>query len=474
MRARVRLGVALLGVGVAACAPSVSGVKVKDKPPPSAFSKSASGPSIAQLGWRSFFPDPRLQALIEGSLRQSPDLGIALQRIELMRAGARQSAGVMLPQLSLGVGAGVQKVGRYTPEGAGNAGTEIVPGRPVPTHIGELSVGLQASWEVDAWGRLRNLRHAAIARYLASVEGMNVVRSALVADMASAYFELLALDQTRDVLEQTLTRQQEALDVVRLQMQAGRANELAVQQFAAQLAGTKTLMVQTEKSIREAERAVNLLRGSYAGEIPRRRASLLDDVAPLLSTGLPSELLRNRPDVRAAEAEIEAAKADLRAARAAFFPSINLAAGLGFEAFEPRYLLRTPESLVYSASAGLVAPLVNRAAIRAQFDAAKAVQLQAMYQYQKVVLEAYAEVVNSLSRLEAGARITTLRQERQAAVAQTIDAADALYRAGKASYFEVLLAQQNSLSAELELIEARRDQHLAAVSLYRALGGGWR
>ena len=185
-------------------------------------------------------------------------------------------------------------------------------------------------------------------------------------------------------------------------------------------------------------------------------------------------MLQNRPDIRQAEAELEATKCDLKAARAAFFPSLTLAAGVGFEAFNPRYLFATPESLVYSATAGLIAPLVNRSGIEAQFDAAKAFQIQAMYQYQKVVLGAYTEVVTAMTRLDGGARITALRRERQSAVAQTVESADALYRAGKASYFEVLLAQQNSFSSDLELIDSLKQQQISAIALYKALGGGWR
>jgi NodT family efflux transporter outer membrane factor (OMF) lipoprotein len=368
----------------------------------------------------------------------------------------------------------VQKVGRYTPEGAGNASTEITPGRPVPTHVTSLGVGVEAAWEVDAWGRLRNARSGAVARWVASVEGTHFVVSSLVAEVATSYFELLALDLERGVFEQSVARQQEALEVVRLQMQAGRANELAVQQFAAQLANTKALAAENELRIRETESLLNLLRGAYSAPVQRSTLGLLAEVPPLLTSGVPSALLRNRPDVRAAEADIEATKFDLAAARAAFFPSLTLSAGVGFEAFNPRYLLSTPESLAYSAAGGLVAPLVNRSGIQAQFDAAKALQIQAMYQYQKVVLEAYAEVVNALTKLSAGARLTALRRERKSAVAQTVESADALYRAGKASYFEVLLAQQNTLSAELELITALKEQHVTSVRLYRALGGGWR
>lgn len=471
---RARWSMAALAVAALACAPRGEPPKVPEKPLPAAFADEPAGASVGLQSWRSFFADPDLQALIQGTLSDNLDLKLALQRVELARATVRMTSGARLPRVAGVGGVGVSKAGRYTPEGAGNASTEITPGRPVPTHVGDFGLGLQASWEVDAWGKLKSAHQASVARYLASVEGKHVVASSLVSDVAAAYFELVALDQARDVLEQTVVRQQEALEVVRLQMEAGRANELAVQQFAAQLASTQALAVDIELRIRQSEALLNLLRGSYTGAITRSKTSVLRDVAPRLASGVPSDLLRNRPDVRQAEAEVQAAKLDLKSARAAFFPSLTLSAGLGFQAFNPRYLFTTPESLVYGATAGLVAPLVNRSAIEAQFDFAKASQVQALYQYQKVVLVAYAEVVNAMSGLEAGARMTELRRKRRAAVAQTVESADALYRAGKATYVEVLLAQQNTLSAELELIEALKQQHLAGVTLYRSLGGGWR
>jgi outer membrane protein, multidrug efflux system len=470
MKRAVLLVLAGLGLG---CGHDVN-VKVPEKPLPARFDAEAGPKSAASVSWREFFADAELNGLIGGAIAGSPDVKVALQRIELARAGVRHATGALLPQVSLAAGAGVQKYGRYTVEGAGNQGAEIAPGRAVPTHVPDFAIGLQSTWEVDAWGKLRNQRDAAVARYLASVEGTNLVITGLVADMARAYYELLALDLTHDVLKQTLVRQQEALEVVRLQKQAGRANELAVQQFQVQLTNTQALELETLARVREAEVRINLLRGSYPQAVVRRKEALLADVAPTLATGVPSELLRNRPDIRAAELEIQAAKCDLHAARAAFYPSLTIAAGVGYQAFNPRFLFSTPESLVYSATAGLVAPLVNRSAIEAQFAGAKAYQIQAMYEYQRAVLVAYAEVASGLSGLKSSSELISLRRAQKTAIEQSVSTADDLYRAGKASYFEVLMAQQSTLSIELQLIEALKARRAASVGIYQALGGGWR
>jgi outer membrane protein, multidrug efflux system len=462
-----------LGLVLAGCGHSTD-VTIPAKPLPVAFERQAAGRSVAAMNWRAYFGDDDLNRLISSALAVSPDVHMALQRIEIARASVRQSTGALMPQVSAGAGAGVQKVGRYTTEGAGNATTEITQGQPVPTHVGDFAVGLQASWEIDAWGKLRNQRQSAVSQYLATVEGKNLIVTALIADIAAAYFELVALDHARDVLAQTVVRQQEALEVVRLQKLAGRANELAVQQFQAQLVNTKALAAENLLLTNETENRINLLRGVYPERIVRTKNALNKDVASSVSAGVPSELLESRPDIREAELLLEAAKCDLRAARAAFFPSINIGAGVGFQAFNPKFLFSTPESLVYSATVGLVAPLVNRSGIEAQFDAAKAYQIQAMYNYQKVILNAYVEVADGLSRLEGSAKLVALKKEQKAAVVETIDTADTLYRAGQASYFEVLMAQQNTLSADLELIETMKSQHLASIRVYKALGGGWR
>jgi multidrug efflux system outer membrane protein len=207
--------------------------------------------------------------------------------------------------------------------------------------------------------------------------------------------------------------------------------------------------------------------------VRRNKDALSRNVPTSVSTGIPSALLENRPDVREAEWLVQAAKCDLRAAHAAFFPSLAVTVGVGLQAFNPKYLLFAPESLFYSASLGLLAPLVNRSAIEAEFDVAKASQIQAMYLYQKVVLNAYVEVANGLSRLVSSSQAVELRKAQKTALERTVETADILYRAGKASYFEVLLAQKNTLSADLDLIDAMKNQQVASIVIYKALGGGW-
>jgi multidrug efflux system outer membrane protein len=440
---------------------------------PATFDAAAqTGPSTGQLPWRSYFRDPRLVALIDEGLENNLDLAMAVQRIEQTRAGVTLTTGAMLPRVEAVVGAGVRKFGRYTMDGAGNASTNIAPGRPVPTHLPDFNVGLQASWEADVWGRLRNRRKAARAEFLASVEGAHLVRTTLVADIATAWYELQAVDHIRDVVARSIASQERALDVVRLQREAGRASVLAIQQFEAQLAETRALDVELAQQAKALENDLNTLLGRFPTPIDRS-APLSFEPIPAVAEGLPSELLQLRPDVRQAEHQVAAAKFAVAAARAEFFPRLTLSAGIGLQAFNPAYLVRLPESIAYSVAGGLVAPLVNRKGIRASFQWADAAQLEAMYNYQQVVLNAFAEASTSLADLQTTEQLVLHTQSQKAAVERSVATADLLFRAGRAMYLEVLLAQQAALGADLALIEAWRRQRLASVTVYKALGGGW-
>jgi outer membrane protein TolC len=276
------------------------------------------------------------------------------------------------------------------------------------------------------------------------------------------------------VLRETIKRQEQALEVMRLEKTAGQVTELAVQQFASQLGGTRALKSEFALRTTELENRIGLLIGEKPQGVLVTEQALDEGASPEVPHGVPSDLLRNRPDIREAELQLRAAACDVKAARAAFFPTITITGNVGLQAFNPRYLLLAPDSMVYSLAAGLVQPLVNRSAIRAEFDVASASQVQAMYQYQSKILTAFVEVSTSLAAVDKMKEIVAHRRTQRDALAETVAFADLLFKAGKATYFEVLSAQQNTLAAELDLIEARRAKRISSVLLYKSLGGGWR
>jgi NodT family efflux transporter outer membrane factor (OMF) lipoprotein len=470
--APLRLVLALqLGV-VLGCAPKAAVAPITPPVPTRFEGVQQGGPSIGRLPWRSYFDDPRLIALIDEALEHNLDLAIAMQRIEQTRAGVTLATGAVLPRVDATIGAGVRKFGRYTMDGAGNASTNVAPGRQMPTHLGDFGLGVQASWEADVWGKMRNRRKAAKAYVIASQEEAHLVRTMLVADVATYWYELQAVDHVRDVVDSSISSQEHALEVVRIQREAGRASPLAIQQFQAQLAETRALDVDLVRQARSLEVALNVVLGRFPEPI-ERAAPLTFEPNPAVAHGLPSDLLHLRPDVRQAEAEVAAAKLEVKAARAEFFPRLTLSGSIGLQAFNPAYLFVLPESLAYSVAGGIVAPLINRKGIRAQFEWADAAQLEAAYNYQKVVLSAFAEATTSLADLGTIEEIVALEQAKKAAVEGAVTTADTLYRAGKATYLELLLTQQAVLGAELALIDAWRRQRLASVTVYKALGGGW-
>jgi len=448
---------------------------IPEKKIPSSFSSASTDTTnIAEINWRQYFADTLLVKLIDTALAGNIDLQMALQRIEAARASVKLANGTLLPQVGLNINGGVRKFGLYTMDGAGNISTEITPGQIVPINLPDMYVGLNASWEIDIWGKLRNQRKSTFANYLSSIEGTNFVISNLVADVGIAYYVLIALDNELEIIRQTIQKQQEALEVIKLQKETGRANELAVQQFQAQLLNSQALEFETMQQILEQENLINFLLGRYPQTVQRSKEVLFQEMPQQFASGIPSQLLSNRPDIREAEFQVQASKFDLKSAKAAFFPNLNITAGLGFQAFNPEFLFASPASLAYSVLGGLVAPLVNMNALKAQFNTARSSQLTAMYNYQKTILKGYVEVVNELSSIENLKQMNLLKKQEGDVLVQSVETSIELYKNAKANYLEVFLAQQHSLHTQLELISVNKRKYIATVNIYKALGGGWR
>lgn len=216
-----------------ACKSLDTNLSIKKKPLPSSFYHQSDSSEIKLINWRSYFNDPILIGLIDTALVNNHDLNIAIQKIEIARAGALSAKASLIPQVNAGVNGGIRRFGRYTMDGAGNIATEMTPDRIVPINLPDIFVGFQASWEVDLWKKLKNKQKSAINQFLASAEGVKVVTASLVSDIAISYYELLALDHELEIIKQTIQRQKAALEVIKLKKETGRTNELAVQQFSS-------------------------------------------------------------------------------------------------------------------------------------------------------------------------------------------------------------------------------------------------
>ncbi len=429
--------------------------------------------SSARTRWRQFFTDPNLVALIDSALQRNQELNITTQELELARNEIRARTGDYLPSVSLGVRSELEKPGRYTLQGATEEAIDIQPDRRTPTPLANHQIGVFASWEVDIWHKLRNARKSAATRYLASVEGRNFMITNLIAEMANSYYELLALDNQLAIIRQNIEIQENALRIVRQEKENARVTELAVKRFEAQVQNTISLQYKTQQRITETENHLNFLAGRYPQPIVRDDQTFNTQTPPVLQTGLPAQLLSNRPDIRQAEQQLVAAKLDVQVARANFYPSLGISAGAGFEAFKPGLLFTSPQSMLYNLAGDLTAPLINRNGIKALYYSANAVQLQAVYNYDRTVLNAYVEVANQLANIGNLQKSYDAKLLEVQALSQSIRISNSLFRAVRAEYTEVLFTQRDALESKFDLTETRMQQLNATVNMYRALGGGW-
>jgi len=360
--------------------------------------------------WRDFFQDPILQTLIDTALQNNQNLKITVQELAIARSAMTAKQGALLPSVTANIGAGVSKVGRYTAEGAGNVDTEITPGHKVPTVIPDLAPTLQFDWTIDLWNKLNSSKKAAVERYLASEAGQRAVKSQLVADVAENYYILLALDYKLSVMQEYISLQKNAVKIARIQKEADAGTQLAVEQFDAELAKAQADEYLLRQSIIETENNLNLLLGRFPQTIQRTKVDFLQLPMPTTSHSLSTQLLLQRPDVVQAEHELAAAKWDVETARKEFLPTFNLSAAIGLNAFNPKYLFKLPQSLVFNALGGLTAPLINKKAIQANFAQADAMQVEALYNYDKTLLTAFIETSTLQSKI---ANIKLLQQYKE-------------------------------------------------------------
>jgi len=466
------LGAAGLALAVAACKTPELALKTESRRVPASYGMAPDSISTARVRWQEFFTDPDLQALIDTALQRNQELNITLQEIEIARNEVRARKGEYLPMVGLGARTAADKVGRYTLQGATEESVAIKPERATPDPLTNFQLGAFATWEVDVWHRLRTAKKAAALRYLASVEGRNFMVTNLIAEVATAYYELLALDNQLAIVRQNVGIQTNALEIVKLQKESARVTELPVRRFEAQVHTTRSLQYGLQQRITETENRINFLLGRYPRPIARNNQSFNALLPKSVQAGMPAQLLQNRPDVRQAEQRLAAAKLDVQVARAAFYPSLRISAAAGLESFRPGLLVSTPESMLYSLAGDVAAPLVNRNGIKALYYSANARQTQAVYQYERTVLSAYNEVANQLASIGNLGKSYAEKAQAVDDLNQSVTISNTLFKSARADYMEVLLTQRDALESKVDLIDTKMQQLTATVNVYRALGGG--
>jgi len=457
---------------------SCGSVKPGLQPPvpalPASFGDSRDTVSSGTISRKQYFTDTNLVKLIDTALNNNWDILMAVQRIAGAQTDVHLSKAALHPIINTMANAAISRYSDYTMDGAGNKGVPIYNGKNIPKNLPDYFVGLQSSWETDLWGKLRSRKKAAMLRLLSTEEGKNIIVTNLVAELAAAYYELLAFEQTLAIITETITVQEKALDIVRIQKLAAVTNELAVKQFEAQLMHIKGMRLEISQQIAQTENRINFLAGRQPQFIKRDTTTFTTTFPLQVQTGVPAALLQNRPDIKQAALELLASKADLSAAKAAFYPSVAIGGSIGLQAFQPRLLFTTPESFVFGLLGNFTAPLINRAAIKAIFNKASARQVESLYNYHKTIQNGYMEVYNEMLRIQNLHKAFELKTAETITLLQGTEIATTLFRTSRASYLEVLIAQQNTLQARLEQVSIKRNQFLATINIYRALGGGWR
>lgn len=477
MKNKLRYSVVIvfLTLTIVGCKSSKIIIRDENKNVPTQYSNNAivDSTNTADLNWKQIFSDQNLAALIDSALVNNQELNIISQELTITKSEAKAKKGEYLPSAGLQLGAGVEKSAEYTRNGAVEKHLEVQEGKAFPEPLGDFMVGAYFSWELDIWKKLRNSKTAAVSRYLASIEGRNFMVTNLVSEISTSYYELLALDNQLDIVNRNIEIQSEALGVVKQQKDAARVTQLAVNRFEAQLLNTQNLQFEIKQRITETENRINFLVGRFPQPVARTQATFDKVVLDSIYIGVPSQLLANRADIRQAEQELVASKLDVKAARANFYPTLSLNANVGFQAFNPSVWFN-PQSILYNLVGDLVAPLINRNAIKAAYASASAKQLQAVYDYERTILTAYTEVVNQLAGIDNYTKSFDTKSKEVDLLAHSVTISTNLFQSARADYMEVLLTQREALESKMELIEIRLKQLNSQIYIYKALGGGWK
>jgi len=454
------------------CVPVLSISKTENIAVPASFNNLQDTTNTAKIKWKDYFSDQNLIALIDTALKKNQELNITLQEIELSKNEIMARKGEYLPFVSLNARAGLDKGSRYTRNGVVDESINIKPGTAFPNPMPDFMFGAYASWELDVWKKLRNAKKAAVARYLSSVEGRNFMVTNLISEIANSYYELMALDNQLEIIRKNIEIQGNALQTINQEKAAAKVTQLAVNRFEAQLLNTQNLQYDIQQKIIETENKINFLTGRYLQPIQRNYLAFNDIVLDSIYSGIPSQLLDQRADVRKAEWELTAARLEVKVAKANFYPNFRITAGAGLQAFNPVYIVN-PKSMLFSLVGDMVTPLINRNAIKAAYYSANTRQVQAIYNYERTILNAYIEVINQLSRISNFSKSYDTKSKEVEILTQSVTISNNLFKSARADYLEVLLTQREALESKIDLIEIKMKQMNAKINIYKALGGGW-
>lgn len=420
--------------------------------------------SFADLMWEDVYDDPQLRAYIAEALTNSWDIKIAAARVLQAEALARATRSRFLPEIHAGGDL-------YTTRASKEGPTPIPSGLDRDAEYGDAFV-FAPSYEVDLWGRIRRANEAARARLLASIDAQRVVRRTLVADVAATYLQLLEQDLELEIGRASLVNRSNSLVLTTAREEGGVSSMQDVYQSRILVATAEASIASTLRQIEQTENALNILLGRNPGPVARGIPIVDQKLRASVPAGLPSQLLERRPDIKAAENELIAANADIGQAKAAFFPQVTLTGLFGYQTTALSELF-TGSAEMWQFGPAVTMPLFTGGRLRAEYRFSKARFDEALAQYQRTVQNAFREVSDALIAYQRNQEFFARQLDLTQANRDAAQMANIRYEGGVTSYLEVLYNEQELFSAELNLAQARLNELLSVVSLYRSLGGGW-
>lgn len=424
--------------------------------------------TIADIPWKTFFSDTSLLALIDQAMGKNFDMQIALKNIEAAGLLYRQVKWNYIPEVRVQLGAGSNRPSDNSLNGISTSkflGT---------THIEDFTAAAGLSWEADIWGKIRNQKKSALAAYLQTEEARKVIQTNIVTNVARGFYNLAMLDAQMAVANSNLALNDSTLRMIKLQFDAGQVSSLAVEQANAQKLVAEQLIPKLEQNIIMQENALSILAGSLPDHIRRKVRAEYSLPPASLPAGVPTSLLSRRPDVRTAEFALSIANARVGITKAGMYPSLSITASGGVNSFKASNWFTIPASVFGQAAGNLLQPLLNKKLLRTQYKVAKIEREKTVLQFRQTVLSAVGEVSDALVKLEKLSQQQEIATRRVNTLQQATKNAGMLFESGMANYLEVITAQSNVLQSELEIAAIHRDQLIAAVDLYRSLGGGWK
>ncbi|MHA8070427.1 TolC family protein [Aquirufa ecclesiirivi] len=421
--------------------------------------------------------DSLLVQLIDSVLIRSNDIKIGFLNLAISRAQYTFDRGAMKPTVSGVIQPSLRRFSKYTMDGVGNYDTQFSPNitkeQIIPEHLPDVMIGLQSSWEVDIWGKLSKRKKASALRYLATESGQQWYITSLVSEVAGMYGQLVALDQELDILKTNIGIQFSALSLVKIQKEAGKVNESAVQQLEAQWLNSRAQEGLVLQQIIELENQLRYWLNQPTKKIARSQYPFNCSLDSSMYAQIQIDQLERRPDVRQAKLELEAQLLNKQSADLALKPSVVLSGMLGVQGFQPAYLFQLPSSMAYQLIGGITAPWLNRSALYSNISRENARWKALDLSYQNALLKGFLEWDTQVKSLAYLQRMDQLKEREVMLTKGAIATVGTLFTTAKANYLEVLTAQQNALRSELELLEISRKRWIHAIQLYRVLGGGW-